>query len=255
MESSSLVERLDWDSAHFGVEVGQLRADAERENGGWQDAVAEGRRRGLAVLYARVAAEDLETLAAATAAGWRPVDVRVELDHDLLAASEADDRHRVLQDAELRAAPAELWSDLAQLAGGAIGDTRFFRDPLLAPRARAMYERWAELYAERSTGLCVLAEAQSHPIGFVAAAPGGDGAWAIELVAVDAASQGQGIGAGLVRSAVHALAARDDVRRVDVATQLTNTKAIRAYERSGFRMGASAVWVHAHPAAGANPVA
>ena len=65
----------------------------------------------------------------------------------------------------------------------------------------------------------------------------------VGLVAVGAASQGQGVGRALMTAALQS-AAQHGVSEISVVTQGTSNGAVRYYESAGFRPDRRQIWYH-----------
>lgn len=213
-----------WDSTFFGATIFEARLD----DGGLDEAIADAVRDGAECLYLFVDAGDLATVEAAVRGGARLVDLRVELDGRLqLESSDAvPTRLATHADRDVLVAQAR------ELAS----ESRFARDPRIrAERVRDMYEVWLDRCLDEG----VVAVPGSRAAGFVGARMDDDVAL-IELVYVDAASRGQGLGGALIREAVASLAATD----VRVVTQTGNVAAQRLYQSLGLRSRSTIAVLH-----------
>jgi ribosomal protein S18 acetylase RimI-like enzyme len=221
------VERLDWDSAFFGLEVGRVR-DGVRD---LPAAAAEAREAGLDCVYCLLPGADAEAQWAAQEAGFRVVDVRVELAADGLAGG---------ADAGAVAATADDRPWLLDLARARFTASRFFADPHFGrQRAAALYAAWVERGLDSpDRAVVVLPERRGFVVcGF--ADGGAEGV--IELIT--AAPGAQGAGAALM-SGAHALFHARGCARASVVTQAANVAALRRYEASGYRVRRTDVWLH-----------
>ena len=215
-----------WDSTFFGVRVfeAHLRGD------GLQEAIAEAARSGAECLYLFVDAGDLMIIETAVRQGAQLVDLRVELAGRMQLETEDGGAPPIR-----RGTHADREALLPQARELAI-ESRFARDTRIPDqRVREMYEIWL--------GRCLDEGAVVVPAnegaGFVGARKDGD-IGRIELVYVDAASRGRGLGGALIREAVAALAASD----VTVVTQTGNVAAQRLYESLGLRSRSTTAVLH-----------
>jgi ribosomal protein S18 acetylase RimI-like enzyme len=212
-----------WDSTFFGVRIveAHLRGDALDE------AVADAARSGAECLYLFVDAGDLATIETAVRHGAQLVDLRVELAGQIALEVAGD------APPTRRATHADREALLPQTRELAI-ESRFSRDTRIPDqKVREMYDIWLDRCLEEG----VVVVPANRGAGFVGARKNGDVA-SIELVYVDAASRGQGLGRALIREAVTALLASD----VTVVTQSGNVAAQRLYQSLGLRSrGAIAV--------------
>src|SRR5436309_5219847 len=131
-------ELLDWDSDFFGFPVARVRGSTldERSAASIDEWCTEA---GVRCLYLLADADALETARVADAHGYRPVDVRLTLRHDL-------DR---LPDGALPVPirdgrPGDIPA-LAAVATRSHHDSRFYHDPGFArDRCDALYATWIE---------------------------------------------------------------------------------------------------------------
>jgi GNAT superfamily N-acetyltransferase len=226
---------LEWDSRFFGIEIGQVasgRLDPP--------AVAAVDRwcaaRRIDCLYF-LADEPGASTACAEDAGFRLVDVRVELERALVPPPAALAPR--VRSAEARDLPA-----LRAISRTSHHDSRFYRDERF-PRARAdaLYETWIEKSCQGSAAAVLVADVDGTVAGYVTCEQASATAGRIGLFAVAAAERGHGVGAALVASALAWLGARG-VETVAVATQGRNVAAQQLYQAAGFRTAALRLWYH-----------
>jgi dTDP-4-amino-4,6-dideoxy-D-galactose acyltransferase len=236
----SLLCELEWDSRFFNLRIARVQGDRLSA-----DELAEIERlraeRAFDCLYFLAAPDDPGTLARVAAAGWRFVDVRttlrVKLD-GVPAARPLDD----LRPADSRDIPA-----LRALAGASHVDSRFYQDGRF-PRALCdrLFAEWIERCVEGALADNVLvAGAPGAPRGYVTVrAPREEHPADIGLFAVAPGARGQGLGGALLAGAIAwARALGEPV--LEVVTQGSNARALRAYERAGFTTQQVAYWYHA----------
>lgn len=213
---------LEWDTQFFGVTIG--RAELAEEP--LAAAVEQARKAGVRCLVGTAPASRLDLVNDATAAGARLVDLRMELT--------AEEEWRGPRSG-VRVAGGADEATLKELARRLSAFSRFRADPRFpAERVAAMYDVWAERCLRE--GAVAIAEDGS---GFVGARPGEDRV-RVDLVYVDPAASGRGVGGALVHCALEALGAR----RALVVTQAGNARALRLYERLGFRANAVDAMLH-----------
>jgi dTDP-4-amino-4,6-dideoxy-D-galactose acyltransferase len=233
---TDLVEPLDWDSAFWGVAAARVHAD---DADGLLRAVADCDRSGVVWGSLLVPTEDLDLVVAAIETGFVPVDVRVTLaacvtDSDL--STGPSDQH-LADESDVDA--------LATIARDALTMSRFFADPNL-PDARCadFYETWIRNSVGGPLADAVIVERGDDGIdGFITIRRSTVDDATLPLVAVSPGRQGRGIGRAMLASTQRWLVA-NDVRRVEVTTQLANVPAIRLYEAHGFRVDRSGIWLH-----------
>ncbi len=226
-------EPLEWDSEFFGFSIGRVEADRDLSH-----SVAAADTDGVRCLYLLCPADDEATLAMAFELGFRLYDVRLELGHDLGAASGAESAlHEAL--------PGEA-AALEAIARGQLRGTRFWNDRRF-DRARVadLYAAWLrrglETAPERRT--LVVGDAA----GFITCHLDEVGSvGTIELIAVAADAGGRGLGRQLVVGADDAFAAAG-LRHAAVVTQGGNVAAQRLYQACGYRTTRSDLWLHRWP--------
>lgn len=160
-------------------------------------------------------------------AGFRLADTRVQLSRQ----GTPDARGPTL--GHIRAARAEDRDAVAELAARSLRGSRFHQDPFIPPeRADRLKAAWAANYfsGQRGDGMAV-AEAEERVVGFLLFLCR-NGTMVIDLMAVDAALRGAGLGAGLVAFA----SGKARLPSLAVGTQAGNTLSLRFYQGLGFRV-------------------
>ena len=233
--------QLAWDSAFWGYPIAKLNATTlTRER--LERALAWCREQSVRCLYFAACGTCPTTLELASQAGFRFVDVRIDLHRPL--EREVDGARR--DPAPVRAATAGDREALCRLARLAHRDTRFFKDSSFErSRAEDLYAAWITRDLE-SEAVLVWDDGgeQCNLGGYVSCRPEADTASGrIGLIAVDPARRGSGIGRGLLAAASSHLA-RAGIGRLAAATQATNVPALRLYEQAGFRVATTLVWFH-----------
>ena len=202
---------------------------------------------GDAFLFARLPASNVTAMHQYTDLGFRAVDLTLRFTR---APGGSGAPAPELCVREARGAD---WDGVLGIAESAFRYSRFHLDPLVpAPVANAIKRAWMQSYRDGTRGAgCLVAlrkgangERVAGFLGRVEAKRGGNVAHVIDLIAVDGASQGIGVGRALVEAFVQAAAGR--ATEVEVGTQAANVPSVRLYEACGFRL-ADASWVmHGH---------
>lgn len=223
---------LDWDSAFWGVAVARL------DSGTMTPAIAARaddwvRDRGVECLYFLADSGDPATAHAAEAAGFRLVDVRVELAREP-GPTPVPEAIRSVRSGDI--------AELEVIARRSHELTRFYADPHF-PRQRCdeLYELWIRRSCEGWADETLVADEDGTPVGYVSlhAEP----AARIGLIAVDDRARRRGHGRGLVDSAVGWANGRGSAE-ISVVTQGRNVAALRLFEECGFRTRAVDLWFH-----------
>jgi ribosomal protein S18 acetylase RimI-like enzyme len=214
-----------WDSTFFGARI----LEAHLGDHPVEEVVAEAATADAECLYLFVDAADLVAVEAAVRSGAHLVDLRVELAGTM--SQEAD----AALAATRGASAADRLALLPQAHELAV-ESRFWRDPRIPQeKVREMYEIWLDRCLDEG----FVAVPASNGAGFVGARRDGDVA-RIDLVYVDTASRGQGLGRALVHGAVAGVGANE----ASVVTQTGNVAAQRLYQSLGLRSGNSLAVLH-----------
>lgn len=225
---TAALERLEWDSAHFGFSIARLvpeRCEA------FEETVTAARDDAIRCVYLLLDAADAARLDAAQAAGFRVRDVRVELERSLAGAPDR------APDGVRDARPDDV-AALERIARERFTDARFFTDGgFPAERAAELYAAWLRRGLDTPERRVLVA---GDAEGFLVAHTG---TGTVELIAVAAGAEGRGYGAALV-AAADAGFVRAGLDRARVVTQARNVGAQRLYQRAGYRTSAVAYWLH-----------
>ena len=234
---SDTTERLDWDSAFFGLTIARVTPTraTSRE---LASAVRWACDASVDCLYFLADADDDASVRAAEENGFSLVDVRLTLERPV--SPDVSEQ----ADAAVRPATLEDLPILVSIARVSHRNTRFHRDGRFdAQRADEMYAVWIEraVKGELADAAWVV-DVGSGPVGYLTVSR--DGACAlIGLVAVDPSSRGLRYGERLVGSALR-WAAGKRLGRLVVRTQGHEARAVRFYERAGFTTSAVQFWYH-----------
>lgn len=226
-------EELAWDSEHFGFKIGrvtQCSADIPERAVRWATA------RSMDCLYLLVDSQDAETLRAAAAAGFRLVDIRVTLSAGIPSAG---------HQAGIRLAVDDDIRFLSRLAARSHRNSRFYADGRFSQaRCDALFAAWIERSCkDRNFAQTVfVADAGGEPVGYVTCSIK-QGVGDIGLIAVDESHSGRGLGGELLGQAYEWFRTQGACR-VQVVTQGSNVRALRMYERTGFRVENVQLWFH-----------
>lgn len=237
--SEDLCILLPWDTGHWGFPVARLRSTTLQSKD-CETAFEWCRNREVRCLYFCAGGTCAQTLRYAHQAGFRFVDVRLDLE---CMSFQADPMTKVTHPIR-PAGPADL-TGLQNLARESHRDTRFFKDTNFDPeKARQLYARWLERdLRENHVFLAEDKQLEPSPLGYVTVELGSHGLARIGLVAVASRARHRGLGTGLLSYVLTWLASQG-VSKVRVATQAANVVALRLYESAGFRATECRVWFH-----------
>lgn len=237
---NTLCEPLPWDSEFFGFPVARV-ANGMMDEGDGREILEWCRDRGVRLLYF-LADDDVRSWAAASASGFRLVDIRVELvlDRSWLRLPGAVLAPGVV----LREATPKDLLDLLPIAASVHTDSRFFADPAVPrEKARELFAVWLRRSVERAMAdTVIVGEVNGRAVSYITAKlAGGEGT--IGLVGVGEGARGRGIGLAMIQKVLEWFADRD-ARVVSVVTQGRNIMAQRVYQRCGFLTASARFWFH-----------
>ena len=229
--------RLPWDSDHFGISIGRLLSPAASEVA-LTRALRSADAAGIRCLYL-LSDPDEAQVTIAQRAGFKKVDVRVELALDLAS------KPLPLESApEVREAGGSDLVPLKALASRSHRNTRFYTDRSFPPdRADALYAAWIEQSFQDPAQVVYVAGLAAETDGYIAFGVSEEGHGLIGLLAVAESQRGQGLGEKLVRAAFTWFTDRG-VNQIQVTTQGNNQPAHRLYRRLGFKASSTAIWLH-----------
>jgi dTDP-4-amino-4,6-dideoxy-D-galactose acyltransferase len=237
MTRSSKCEPLRWDSDFFGFQVARVSAPRlDDPSAALIDEWCVGS--GVRCLYLLSDEDDRRTARVADAHGYRVVDVRVTLRHDL---------QRIGADGgtPIRDARPEDVPPLREIATRSHRDTRFYHDPGFSrDRCDALYATWVENAIHDPERWVLVAEIGGEAAGYQVIRPSPDGGTArMEILAVDEPHRGEGAGRSLLHEGLRRARA-EGAAAVETATQERNATSLKAHLVMGFSSVRREVWRH-----------
>jgi ribosomal protein S18 acetylase RimI-like enzyme len=231
-------ELLDWDSDFFGFRIARVRAhDLDRDGAAEVDAWCADRE--VRCLYLLLDGDDRDSAHLAAEHGYRLVDVRLTLRHELDGIPEADPRVPI-RDAEPSDIPA-----LRRLAARSHRDSRFYHDDGF-PRERcdSLYATWvAEAVPDPGRWMFVR-EVAGEAVGYQVVTPhGGDGIARMDILAVDESHRREGIGRNLLFTGLRRPRSAG-ATAVETATQERNRVSLETHLALGFTCTRREAWHH-----------
>jgi dTDP-4-amino-4,6-dideoxy-D-galactose acyltransferase len=231
-------EFLDWDSDFFGFPIARVRGSTldEASAARIDEWCAES---GVRCLYFLADGDALETAQVADAHGYRVVDVRLTLRHELDSLPAAPPPVAVRD-----AGPADIPA-LMRVAARSHRDTRFSRDPGFdQDRCDTLYATWVEAGIRDPERWALVAEIDGAPVGYQVISPAvGGGAAHMEILAVDEAHRGLGAGRSLLSTGLRR-ARSLGASAVETATQERNEASLRVHLEVGFSQLRKEIWHH-----------
>lgn len=229
--------RLPWDSDHFGLSIGRLLSPVISE-GDLTKALRSADAAGIQCLY-WLSDPDEAQVALGQRAGFKKVDVRVELGRDL-----ASEPLPLKAGLEIREARESDLVPLKALASRSHHNTRFYTDRSFPPdRADALYAAWIERSFNDPTQTVYVSGPPGEPNGYIAFGVPTGGHGVIGLIAVAESQRGAGLGSALVGTAIRRLA-EQGIQQVEVVTQGDNNAARSLYTGLGFTGRNRFIWLH-----------
>ncbi len=238
--SSRLCEQLPWDSEFFRLKIGRLygnRLTPERAS----NALQWCRDNSIECLYFLADAADPLTAHAATASGFRFVDVRCTYECDLPPR-----RPSILSSAVRAFEPGDLPA-LERIAASNHSDSRFYFDgSFQRERCDELFATWIRRSCSGWADAVFVAGFAGSPVGYVTCHLRCHEFGSIGLIALEPQFQGHGLGQQLVAAALEYLGKRG-ARRVEVVTQGRNLRSQQLYQRCGFALRDFELWYHLWP--------
>lgn len=232
-DGAALCEVLDWDSSFFGrpiAKVSRSRLTSEEATQVRKWAIEHR----IKTVYFLAQLDDISSVWAAEAVGFRLVDVRVTYEHK---------SPKSFSDARVRAAVPGDQAELEAIASRAFESTRFACDPAFgAADAARLYREWLRKSLGGWAKHTLVAESQGRPAGFVTCHLN-TVYGSIGLIAVDAQEKGKGWGQALVRCA-NGWLQQAGALSISVVTQGANLQAQRVYQSAGFTIKSVEIWFH-----------
>jgi ribosomal protein S18 acetylase RimI-like enzyme len=229
--------RLPWDSDHFGISIGRLLPTSVSEPD-LMKALRTADADGIRCLY-WLSDLDASQVALAQRAGFKKVDVRVELGVDFPSRPSPQDGAT-----KIREAGESDLGPLKALASKSHHNTRFYTDGAFpTERADALYAAWMERSFQDPTQEVFVSGLPGEPNGYIAFGVSETGVGVIGLIAIDESQRGAGVGTALVSAALGRMA-EQGAEHVTVVTQGDNTAALRLYGALGFAERNRFVWLH-----------
>lgn len=229
---------LPWDSELFGFPIARIEARPDSRR-----LLELARAAGIRCAYYECETGDLEAIRSAEASGCQLVEVRVTLEATLAEMKPRTKQHGSQVLFEIGRVGSETGAELRRLATEVSENSRFALDPGFGPsQARKLYERWVDVSLEGRAELIMGARDGQYLQGFISCRVK-DRMPFLELVAVDRRLARSGVGTALVDHVAEAL--RDlQHSSARVVTQARNVRALRFYERCGFRVVGTSLMYH-----------
>ena len=196
--------------------------------------------------YAKTAADDRERAELLTCNGFTLIDT-------LLTFEKVREPLKPAPARNVRAAAPLDENPVCDLAGKCFSQSRFHRDSRIGNLlANKIKTEWARGFFKKSRGIGMLVavDEQGKPLGFLLLLRDKEGRLIIDLIGVDRAHSGKGLGTAMIQAAFDEYPQASVLR---VGTQLANKGSIRFYEKLGFRFCEAQHVFHRHGAREVRP--
>lgn len=228
---------LEWDSHHFRQRIARVNSTQLTEEA--MPLMEDWCRVNKIDCLYFLADMDPPTIRLAEKYKFALIDIRVTLAKILSAElTKTHNPHGKIRPFQSSDLPA-----LKQMAGRLHRDSRFFVDPHFSEsRSRSLFEIWIEKSCLNPMDRVLVSELDGTPVGYIAChRDGAEGQ--VQLIAVDSAAQGKGIGTNLIQAALSWFS-EAGVSLVTVVTQGRNLPAQKLYQKCGFSTQSMQLWYH-----------
>lgn len=239
-----ILETLAWDSEFFGIPIGRIvscRLDKENV----QAVLEEARSRGLRCIYFQGDPDDPVTVETAEQQGFHLVDVRVVMEHPYDNRPAPIPRYAIRQGLLIDVPRQEELERLQDIAAQIGHTSRFdFDKNFESGDCERLYRRWIKSACEGFADIVLVARwaCDSMAVGLIACAVR-DGTCHIQLAGVQSGHRQQGVGTGLVQSALD-WGRIQNAHSMQVVTQARNVSAQRLYQQMGFFTKSMTLYYH-----------
>ncbi len=223
------LEPSPFDSKQYGLTIGRLVPESTDGAAELRECIDAATRVGYAVVFLRLArGESLQ--AVVEAMGYAAIDTLVTSTLRTRSASTAQHDAVTLEQVSRLDDPGDIAS-IARITADVMKTSHLHADARLPiAQTRALYAAWATNDVTGRAQRTFLARAAGQIVGYITVLDRGSSIM-IDLVAVDEAWRGRGIGAVLLRSVIAWIGDRDVV--ATIGTQRENP-ALGLYARHGF---------------------
>ena len=243
---------LPWDSHVLGCPSGSIGGlwaagdyteQCHRLEGVLKACIADAEGHGVRFLSIRLPEDGVAALHAVEAVGFRIIESFLTFGRKTAGEIPLDG----VSDCQIRLAQPSEMEAVASIAYRAFQSFRLRVDPQI-PESRARHSRreWVRNGFKGRAEAIYVAESGNRLLGFalLRSKVGPERVGEIELIAVDPAFHGRGIGKALVAAAIRYY--RGKTAAIHVGTQAKNLRAIGLYTRMGFSVVRSELSFHRH---------
>ena len=244
MASIHKISVLEWDSNFFGQKMGKIGFDPTDEANcfsetAWRQTIETARKQQFQFLFCEFDAAQKRLAHILCNIGGSLGDVLLTLECDL---REVEPRQLPVS----RVAPAtpDDLPGIIEIARDSFEQSRFFHDPRFDRiKVSQIYPQWVRDSFEKTENFFIIKEQFAVRAFISVAVDRAASVLTIRLLAVDHAMQGKGMGQELIDWVI-GYAGNEQIRRIEVGTQVGNYPAIRLYEKNRFRMAGAKYRFH-----------
>lgn len=232
-----VIDRLDWDSDFFGVNIGMINPTrlTDRLLG---FCLQQADEMDLDCVYYLCDCHHAESVRLAESRGFHFVDIRMTLERKLCA------QDLNVEAATIRRADPNDLSQLRSIASDSYDQSRYYFDRQFPKHlCEKFYADWIQGCLEGRLADEVFVLDDDGVRGYLAIAESSASTGRIVLLGVDKNARGAGVGQKLVTHASR-WAIERGLSRMEVATQGRNYAAQRAYQKAGFQTQKLELWYH-----------
>ena len=230
---------LEWDSKHFNIRIGRVnKENIQKEDFSNIDDWA--RKNRIDCLYLLSEDESNSNFKKELNNGFIHVDTRVELSLQISnlvywKENKRDFRVKILK---------SINKDILSILDNSIKVTRFYNDNNFSKnKVKELYHKWIKKNFENNSVRVFGALKNSKVIGFLSIKSINNQVSKIDLVAVESAYTGSGVGSEILSECLR-LEAKNNIKEITVVTQKSNFAALSFYKKLGFRMVKCSKWYH-----------
>lgn len=230
---------LEWDSKHFDIRIGRVNKENIRKKD-FSKIDNWARKNRIDCLYLLSEGETTPKIKKELNNGFIHVDTRVELSLQiskllLSRKNKIDFKVEILK---------SINKDILFILDNSIKGTRFYNDNNFSKnKVKELYHTWIKKNFENNSVRVFGALRNSKVIGFLSIKSINSQVSKIDLVAVESAYTGSGVGSEILRECLR-IEAKNNIKEITVVTQKSNFAALSFYEKIGFRMVKCSEWYH-----------
>ncbi len=217
---------LEWDTEYFGVKSARVNLLGDVDERGQEDILSFCKNYDF-VTIANFENRNENNLWIGEKTAAFLTDVNIQFVKELHSLEKhSDDNTNVTNNLP----PNE---EILKIAKKSFKYSRFYNDPNLSEsKSQNVYLHWTEGAFQKDSKYFVICEREDNIAGFLLFSSE-ETFVTVELIAVDEAYQGQGVGKALIK-AMESFVLDKDINKIKVGTQMNNIPAVQFYSKMGF---------------------